>query len=76
MLECLLNEFIQSYCNKIVSQEMKNKFNQMLQSAARTHFKTTVKIDKIFSTVSGKLMKITKEDYLGIFKTGILQYER
>ena len=48
----------------------------MLQSAARTHFKTTVKIDKIFSTVSGKLMKITKEDYLGIFKTGILQYER
>ena len=55
---------------------MKNKFNQMLQNAARTHFRTTVKMDKIFSTVSGKLMKISKEDYMTMFKAGLLQYER
>ena len=55
---------------------MKTKFDQILTTTMRTHFKTNIRSDNIFTSVSGKFMKIKKEDYLSIFKSGLTQYER
>jgi hypothetical protein len=42
----------------------------------RNYFRTTIKTDNIFTWVSGKYMKIKKDDYLTMLKTALVQYER
>jgi hypothetical protein len=45
-------------------------------TTVRNYFRTTIKTDNIFVSVSGKYMKIKKDDYLSILKTALIQYER
>ena len=76
LLEAIANEFNQNYRNKVVSQEMKTKFEQTLMNSMRTHFRFTPKSDTIFTSMSGKFMKIKTEDYLSILKSALIQFER
>jgi dynein heavy chain 2 len=48
----------------------------MLLGIVRNYFRCGVKMDNIFSFVSGRFMKIKKEDYLNIVKMVLVQFER
>lgn len=76
LVESIVNEFNCCYRNKIVSQEKKGKFDQLIAGIVKTHFKMNIRSDNIFSCISGKYVKIKKDDYLNILKSTMIQYER
>lgn len=76
LIEAILNEFNCWYRNKIVGQDKKSKFDQLVATIIKTHFKNAPKMDCVFSYLSGKYTKIKKEDYLGVMKGVLIQYER
>lgn len=59
-----------------MSQDKKNKFDQLLGTIIKTNFKSSPKFDNIFSFISGKYVKVKKEDYQGILKSILIQFER
>lgn len=51
---------MKNYKNKIVGQEGKNKFDQLLTSTVRNHFRQSLKLDNNFTFLTGKYMKLKK----------------
>lgn len=60
----------------MVGQDKKSKFDQLVSGIIRNQFKQAQKIDSIFSFLSGKYVKVKKDDYLAILKNTLIQYER
>lgn len=75
-MECIWYEFNCWYRNKVVGQERKGKFDQMITAIVKAQFKQGVKNDSIFSFLSGKYVKVKRDDYLGVLKNALIQYER
>ena len=71
-----MNELVCSYRNKVVGQDRKSKFDQLMASLFKTHFKQSPKTDTIFSFISGKYVKVKRDDYLTVLKNALIQYER
>jgi hypothetical protein len=76
LLEALLYEFNNYFKNRIVGADRKNKFDQLISTLFRNNFKNSPKPDSLFSNISGKLVKVSKEDYLSQLRATLLQFER
>ncbi len=50
------------------------KFDQLLTVALKSQSKNAPKIDAIYSFISGKYVKVKREDYLNVVKGSLIQY--
>lgn len=48
----------------------------MVTAIVKAQFKQAGKNDALFSFLSGKYVKVKREDYLGVLKNALIQYER
>jgi hypothetical protein len=71
----VVNEFNCWYRNRIVGQEKKGRFDQLLAGAVRTQFKSAPP-GGLYSFLSGKYVKVKREDYQAVLKGTLIQYER
>jgi hypothetical protein len=76
LLEALAYEFNNYFKNRVVGTDKKSKFDLLLGSIFKTTFKSTPKPDLLFSFISGKFMKVSKEDYLSQLRSTLLMFER
>lgn len=70
-----MNEFNCWFRNRVVGAEKKGKFDQLLMGAVRAQFKNAAQ-GGLFSFLSGRYVKVKKEDYLAVLKSTLVQYER
>jgi dynein heavy chain 2 len=71
-----MNEFNSYFRNRVVGSDKKSKFDLLMMSVFKTSFKTAPKSDLLFSFISGKLMKVSREDYLAQLKGTLMLFER
>ena len=77
MIEAISNEFFKNYRNKVVSSEGKKKFEQLYVGFVRNHFRMNpINNETIITFISGRYIKIKREDYDSMLKTALVQYER
>lgn len=60
----------------MVSADKKSRFDQLLMSVFKAGFKNVMPSDLFYSFMSGKLMKVSKEDYLNQLKNVLMLFER
>lgn len=73
-VEALANELSRNYRDRLVGQEARGRFDSMLISLVKQHFKIGVSTTSLYSLVGGKLTKLKREDYLSIIKQGVTLY--
>ena len=71
-----MNEFNNYFRNRVVGSDNKMKFDQLLLASFKNSFKNIAKTDLLFTVLSGKLMKVSKEDYLSQLRNNIMLFER
>lgn len=74
-MDALVNEFNCWFRNRVVGVEKKAKFDQLLMGAVKGQFKNGAQ-GGLFSFLSGRYVKVKKEDYLTVLKSTLVQYER
>ena len=57
-----------------MGSDKKSKFDQLIGAVIRGLFKSGVKSDLLFSFISGKLVKVSKEDYLIQLKGTLMMF--
>lgn len=76
LLDAIVYEFNSYFRNRVVGGDRKSKFDQLISSVFRSVFKNNSKSDQLYSFISGKLMKVTKEDYLSQLRGILMLFER
>ena len=56
--------------------DRKGKFDQLVANIFKTTFKMTPKQDLLFTFLSSRLMRVSKDDYLSQLRSTLLQFER
>jgi|JI6StandDraft_1071083.scaffolds.fasta_scaffold18293_7 hypothetical protein len=59
-VEALANELSRNYRDRLVGQESRGRFDSMLVSLVKQHFKIAVSTTSLFSIVGGKLTKLKR----------------
>jgi hypothetical protein len=67
------NEFNCWYRNRVVGQERKGRFDQLIAGVIRAQFKQQPQ-PGMYSFLSGRYVKVKREDYLAILKSTLIQY--
>jgi dynein heavy chain 2 len=75
LVESLVYEFGCWRC-RLVGADKKAKFDQLLSALVKNQFKTAPKNDLLFSYLSGKYVRVKREDYVGVVKSTLVLYER
>ena len=60
----------------MVGADRKGKFDQLVANIFKTTFKITPKQDLLFTFLSSRLMRVSKDDYLSQLRSTLLQFER
>ena len=75
-MDAIVYEFSSYFRNRVVGFDRKAKFDQLISGVVRSVFKNNAKSDQLYSFISGKLMKVTKEDYLSQLRGTLMLFER
>ncbi len=72
----MLYEFNCYFRNRVVGADRKGKFDQLVANIFKNTFKISPKPYLLFTFLSSKLMRVSREDYLTQLRSALLQFER
>lgn len=73
-VEALVNELSRNYRDRLVGSDTRARFDGMMGSLIKQHFKIAASTTSLYSLVSGKLTKLKRDEYLMILKQGVTLY--
>ena len=74
LLDAVVNEFNCWYRSRVVGQERKGRFDQLLQGVVRAQFKSAAAQSGLYSFLSGRYVRVKRDDYLAVLKGTLIQY--